>query len=336
MEENEIYVGVDVSKDTLDFWVLASNQCSHYKIENQSRSIKKLINSLDKQVKGEKKINFGVENTGKYGWALLELLSQTNHSVYLLSPLHLAKSLGLVRGKTDRIDCERIARFLMKNKEELTTYQAPREQIRELQLLLSRRSQIQGSIKREKLALKDLQITKASMTKRQIISECRRSIKALKLQLERIEKLINELVNSDELMRHQKKLLMTIPGVGKVVSWYMILKTNEFKNIKDPRKLACYAGVAPFEHSSGTSVRGRTRVSYFADKTLKKILHMAAMRVIQLEGELREYYIRKVQQGKNKMSVINALRNKIIHRIMAVIREQKPYQKNFKNHLIVS
>ena len=88
--------------------------------------------------------------------------------------------------------------------------------------------------------------------------------------------------------------------------------------------------------TSGSSVRGRTKVSVYADKVLKKVLHMAAMRASTLEGELRDYYLRKVNEGKNKMSVLNALRNKLIHRIIAVINRNQPYLKNHQNHLILS
>jgi transposase len=84
--------------------------------------------------------------------------------------------------------------------------------------------------------------------------------------------------------------------------------------------------VVPFEHSSGTSIKGRHRLSYFADKELKKLLHLSAMSVIRLDGELKEYYQRKVAEGKNKMSVLNAVRNKLVHRICAVVNQKRNYK----------
>lgn len=94
----------------------------------------------------------------------------------------------------------------------------------------------------------------------------------------------------------------------------MLVKTNGYKGICNPRKFACYAGVAPFSQRSGTSINKKTRASHLADKTMKRLLHMAAMRAIQLENDLKKYYIRKVNQRENKMLVLNAERNKIIHR----------------------
>ena len=101
-----------------------------------------------------------------------------------------------------------------------------------------------------------------------------------------------------------------------------------FQSISNPRKLACYAGVVPFGFQSGTSIYKKPRVSVYADRALKKLLHLAALRVTQLDGEMRNYYIRKVDEGKNKMSVINALRNKIVARVCATINNDRPYQKS--------
>ncbi len=126
--------------------------------------------------------------------------------------------------------------------------------------------------------------------------------------------------------------MQSVPGVGKILSWNFLVKTNEFKTIKTPRKFACYSGIAPFENSSGTSVFGRSCISLWADKSLKKLLHLEAMSAIRLENDLSLYYRRKVEEGKNKMSVLNAIRNKIAHIIFALIKNDDFYQ----NRLAVS
>ena len=110
----------------------------------------------------------------------------------------------------------------------------------------------------------------------------------------------------------------------------MIIKTNGFTAVQSARKMACFDGVAPFEYRSGSSIYYRARVSTMADKELKKTLHLAALSTIRLENDLAKYYQRKVEEGKNKMSVLNAVRNKIIHRIYAIIKNNSTYNFNLE------
>ncbi|KAA6346048.1 hypothetical protein EZS27_006420 [termite gut metagenome] len=132
----------------------------------------------------------------------------------------------------------------------------------------------------------------------------------------------------------QLKLLCSIDGVGERTAVKMIVETNAFKDFQGPRKFCCHAGVAPFSFSSGNSLRSRNRVSQRADKSIKVLLHLAALYVAtRVEGELHEYFIRKVAQGKNKMLVLIAVRAKLVYRMFAVIRNNKIYEKNISIYL---
>lgn len=320
-------MGADVSKLTVDFTWLIEGVSTHEVVNNTEKAIVKFYNKLKTKLNtDEVEIHVAIENTGRYCWPCLKAYAHAQVKLYLLSPLHLKKSLGMVRGKSDAIDSERIARFLSKNVDELSLYNPPRQVIEELSLLLARRNKLLKLVNIEAHTKEEMCSVGSSATKRFILEQSNEAIKQLKQQIKQVENQINTLIKSDDELSQKASLMMSVPGVGKVLTWYLLIKTNEFKNISDPRKLACYAGVAPFEHSSGTSVRGKTRVSFYADKLLKKILHMAALRVIQIDGDMKEYYLRKVDEGKNKMSVINAVRNKIIHRVMAVIRDNRPYE----------
>lgn len=337
MNNPTYFIGIDVSKKTVDMTIFIEGKPIHEVVKNSRPSVKKYLKTLTKQYSLlEADIAVGIENTGNYSLPSLEVFSQSDVKLYLLSPLHVNKSMGLVRGKTDVVDSMRLSQFLSKNYADLVEYVPKREVVSELSLLLSRRNKLQKLIRSEMNTMEALCCVKKGKVTRLIISQSKADIIHLKKQIKRVEEAILMLVKEDEHLAHQNALLQSIPGVGKVLSWYLMVKTNEFKSISEARKLACFAGVAPFEYSSGTSVRGRTRVSVFADKMLKKILHMAAMRASTLEGELRVYYLRKVDEGKNKMSVLNALRNKLIHRIIAVISRNQPYQKKYQNHLMLS
>ncbi len=149
-----------------------------------------------------------------------------------------------------------------------------------------------------------------------------------------IDKEIKDLLQSDETLSNQHKFLCSVDGIGERTAIKMIVEINAFKDFQDPRKFCCHAGVAPFSFSSGSSLRSKNRVSQRADKSIKALLHMAALSAAtRMNGELHEYFIRKVAQGKNKMSVLNAVRAKLIFRMFAVIRNEQPYQKNYVNAL---
>ncbi len=164
-----------------------------------------------------------------------------------------------------------------------------------------------------------------------------KSVNAIDSDFERLEKQIKQIIDQDEDLKRLYALITSVVGVGFVTAINLIIYTNEFKLFSSVRKLACYCGVAPFEHRSGKSVKGRTRVSHFANKKLKTNLHMGALSSVKLDGELRKYYERKVAEGKNKMSVLNAIRNKLLARVFAVVKRGIPYEKNYSmNNLVLS
>ena len=124
-------------------------------------------------------------------------------------------------------------------------------------------------------------------------------------------------------------LLQSIKGVGKVVTLAVIIKTHNFTRFDNARKFACFCGTAPFEHSSGTSIKKKSRVSHLADKQMKSLLDLSAKSAIQYDKELREYYLKRTEAGKSKMSTINVVRNKILYRMFAVIKRQTPFLENY-------
>lgn len=322
MQKSLKFIGIDISKSTLDICVLDKDSSVHYQIENQALQIRKFFRVFPKN---DTRICF--ENTGKYGWVLIEILSKLEFKFYQVNALHLKRSMGLVRGKDDVIDALRIAQFISKNHKETPLYQTSDKNIKKIQVLISKRNLLvkqraqHKTLKKENELLKSLELPALGKYSNAIISLLNKHIKG-------IEKMIANIILQDQELNKNHRIATSVPGVGKIVSWNMLVKTNGYKGISNPRKFACYAGVAPFSQRSGTSINKKARVSHLADKAMKKLLHMAAMRAIQLENDLKKYYIRKVKQGKNKMLVLNAVRNKIIHRIFAMIKSEKIYDFN--------
>jgi transposase len=325
-QTKQTFIGIDISKRVLDICVLPINGPGQlYQIANTTDAIRQwLLSSFE----DSRQLVIGMENTGRYNWPLYQSLSEFGATVFVLHPLALSKSLGLARGKTDKIDARRICDYVRTHCHELRPWVSCSAAIAELKLLLSERAARVKSISALKAQRKEYQSMELCRLGESLEALALEQQTTLQAQLKQIEKLIRTLICEDPCLSAQASLVQSVPGAGKVLTWNMLAKTEGFTLITDPRKMACYCGIAPFEHSSGSSVRGKTRVSSYADKAMKKLLHMAALSAIQGSGELKQYYQRMVAAGKNKMSVINAVRNKIIHRIYAVIRNNQPYKPN--------
>jgi len=323
----KIFIGIDISSKTLDICLKTEGKVQYFNIQNEPKAIRSFLKKHT--VAGTM---VAMENTGRYNWHLLEALEGLELSVYVLAPAHLKRSLGLARGKNDKVDALRICSFIERNGQDCRQWKPSPASIKRLRVLLAEREsriKMKGQLARQQ---HDYKLMKSLGVDRELLKLNKKLIEAIDMQIRKIESDIERSIMEDDELREKTELIRSVPGVGKVVSWMMIAKTDGFTSISDPRKMACHCGVVPFDHQSGTSMRFRPRVSVFADKKMKSLLHLAAMSAIRLNNELRIYYQRKVGDGKNKMSVLNAVRNKIIHRIFAVVKNQTTY----KNDLVLS
>lgn len=323
----KIIIGIDISSKTLDICLQNGDSTEHLSIANQVKAIHVFLKKFVNQ-----QVIVAMENTGRYNWQLYEALHKYDFQVYVISALHLKKSMGLIRGKNDKVDAERICKFIQKNQDECTIWKPTTVNIQRMKVLLAERN-ARVKMKRQLTGQKsDYKLMKTIGLEKQLTNLNQGLISSLEKQIEKLEAEIEKIIQSDESIKQQAKQIRSIPGVGPVTCWMMIAKTEGFSLITEPRKMACYCGVVPFEHQSGTSINRRPRVSSYADKDMKSVLHLAAMSAIRLDNKLRDYYRRKVAEGKNKMSVLNAVRNKIVHIIFALIKNQATYQ----DHLVLS
>ena len=136
---------------------------------------------------------------------------------------------------------------------------------------------------------------------------------------------IQSIIGDDEKMNSLFKLITSVKGVGLILAAHLLVFTNCFTSFDDSRKFACYSGIAPFEKQSGTSLNSKSRVSHYANKKLKTLLHMAACSAILCDPELKEYYQKRINAGKSKMSTLNIIRNKIVSRVFAVVNRGTEY-----------
>lgn len=327
MDKVKVFVGIDVSKEWLDFACFLPGKGIGYRARcaNKSSGITKLLNEVRKFYKvvaGE--LLLCLEYTGIYCAPLLERAGKLGLMVWQESAWKIRRTQA-PRGKSDRMDAARIAEYAYRYSDRARLWTAEPAALVRLRDLLALRERLV----RAATALKVPKAEAARMAKAAAVADMDRlsdpAVKVLEKQRKQVDAQIDELIAKNPEYQRNMALACSIPGIGRMTALSLILYTRNFTLFDDPRKLACYCGVAPFEFSSGSSINGRTKVSHFANKSLKRLLHMAAMSSIKANPEIKGYYTRKVEEGKNKMSVLNAIRNKLLHYIMAVVSRQTPW-----------
>ena len=329
--EFTFFIGTDVSKSELDFAVMQGKQLLfHREIENKAKPITAFIKELLRLPGFDlKKAVFCMEHTGIYNNHLLVCLHKMKANICLEAATQIKNSLGNIRGKNDKIDAIRIAEYAFKNREELRLWIPKRDVVVSLSQLASTRSRLILVRKMLNTAINENKGFVGKKVAAETGKLCCKTLQAINADLLRTEKAIDCLINDDPELRRLFSLVTSVSGVGKITATQIIISTNEFKDINEAKKFACYSGVAPFTKESGI-FKGKAKVSHMANKKVKTLLHLSALVAIQHNQELRTYYDRKVnQEKKNKMCVINAIRNKLILRIFACVKQNRKYENNY-------
>lgn len=323
MEFKEI-IGIDISKKTFDAHL--HNSDKHQQFENNLKGFIALLKwTMNTSGSKQEELLFCYEHTGIYNHKITLFLSEKEVFFAIISGLEIKRSLGISRGKNDEIDSKVIAQYAFLRRHIITQYELPKESISKLQRLIvlrERFSKQKGSYQAYIKELKSCFTIKENMV---LFDSLEKIHKELGKQILKIEKEIKAIIKQDPEIKEQYNLITSVKGVGLILGVYFLVTTNGFTRFKDSRKYACYSGVAPFEKQSGTSLNLKSRVSHFANKRMKSLLYLAAISAIQHDSEIRIYYQNRVEKGKSKMSTINIVKNKIIHRVFAVIKRGTPY-----------
>jgi transposase len=330
--KQKYFIGIDISKQKLDLAIILSDFSivDEQVIPNQQVKIKSFFKGLIKKHGIEiENLLICVEHTGIYNSPLQRVCVELGIDLWQEHALKIKKASADLRGKSDRQDAIRIAEYAVRYQDRVILFTPPSKSIEELNNLNKTRETILAQAVAMKNQLNEAKTHDIESFK--VLSKIYQPImKSIDGQLKKIAKRINEILEENQDMKKNVELIKTIPGVGEQTAVNMLVSTQNFTLFKSAKHLACYAGVVPFLNESVTIVK-RARVSKMANQKLKMLLHLAAMAAIRTKSDLKAYYIRKVAEGKNKMSVLNAVRNKLVHRIWAVLQRQTPFvmENNF-------
>lgn len=322
----QFFIGIDLSKRFFDVAIIDNDRTASYVFENTRKGANAFIRLLKNQKIPLSNTLICMEHTGIYGKILITKLVEKQANFCVEMPIQITKSIGVVRGKSDRVDAKRIAIYASKNYKELELYKPMPEILEKVKILLKIRRKLvntRADVNKypNELELFSLQLGKLAK------KNLRKINKNLNDEINRIEAEIKKLILSDDKLNKTVGLVTSVTGIGQITALHFTIFTNFFTRYDNPKQLACYSGVVPFEYTSGESIHRKSRVHPMANRTLKKHLHMAALAAINHDPDIRAYFLRKVEEGKNKMLIVNNVRNKLVHRICAVVKRQKPYVK---------
>lgn len=329
MKKHEVFIGVDVSKDKLDISVIAGDdhQVLYHEIcPNKKGDISKVFTRLGKKTgTGSATWLFCLEHTGVYAMPLVYALSEKGIDHAIIPATVIQRSLGMKRGKSDKADSRDIARYACLHDAEIKKHVLAENSLVRLKLLLGHRERLMNARKMFSSASKETGEFMRSSETKEMMKESRSIIKTLERKIKLMDGKIQEIVRSEEQLSEAYSLATSVPGIGPQIACHLLVYTRCFTSFNNAKQLACYMGIAPFEYSSGSSIRGRSRVSHLANKKLKSLISMGALNAKRVDRELRLYYERKTGEGKNGMSVMNAIRNKLVARVFATVKRGTPY-----------
>ena len=321
-------IGIDVSKSTLDVHDHLSDL--HRRFSNDQAGFKKIIHWINQRHNNSSELIICFEHTGIYSLPLAIFLTDQKILFSMVPGLEIKRSLGIRRGKNDQVDAKRIAHYAFLRREELKPTNLASKALLQLKSLLSlrekmvkQRASYKGTVNEMKQIFKEKENKVWFTTQKKLI-------KTLNDQVEKVESEIKQLIKEDEQLKKLYELVTSVKGVGLIIGVSFIVYTNGFTSFDNWRKFASYSGIAPFEYSSGTSIKGKNKISPLANKRMKGLLSNAACCAIQHSKEMKEYYESRISKGKSKMATQNIIRNKIVSRVFAVVKRQTPYVEILK------
>jgi transposase len=311
-------LGIDIAKLKFNVCLITtSGKLKHKVFSNTAAGFEQLSEWLLRQ--GIQCVHACLEATGTYGEALSLFLHQAGHRVSVVNPAAIKAFAGsrLSRTKTDRVDAELIARFCQAQAPPAWT--PPPAEVRELQALVRRLESLQ-----EMRVMEENRLS-SGIT----VDSVRQSVEAhlsyLNEQIKHCEELIRDHINSNPSLKRQSELLDSIPGIAETTAALLLAEITDIKQYRSARQVAAYAGLVPRERQSGTSVRGRTRLSKIGNARLRRALYFPAVTALRCSPFFQQWAEGLVKRGKSKMSVICAVMRKLVHLAYGVLKSGKEF-----------
>ena len=322
MKKWNFTLGVDVSKLTLDIHCRELNV--HIQVLNGTQGFR-LFENWCKESKIDLRSSFvAMEYTGGYEYKFIQYCESKKIQYTRIPGLAIKHSLGIIRGKSDRVDASRIAQYADEKHAEMKVAGPMNTTIITLRQYLSFRKRLVRESAGYKATSRERKIMYKVKNDDVIIKMINKKIKENNQLITKLELLMQELIQTDEKIMTNYKILTSIKGIGDVNALMTIAFTENFTSFKSARAYAVYVGVIPFDHSSGTSIRGRKKISPLANKELKQELNQAAKSAIAWNYDIKMYAEKKLLKKPYRL-VLNNVKFKLILRMFSLVTRGELY-----------
>lgn len=331
---NRCVIGFDISKEKVNYcltWKGAKVQ--EGEISNNVKQLKVSINKmtlLAESLAGDEKYSISavMEYTGLYNNLLVAALTKAEVEIHVEHPKNIKSASGIDRLKNDKVDAQKIAEYGYRFADKLKAWKPIEDNLQKIKILSAKRDQLIKGKNALTQGIKDFKKFHGDNYIQTCTEIDKQTEDFFEEQIKQIEKQIKRLIDQDIELKTNYELIQTVPGIGPVTAIALLILSGNGEKFENAKQLACYCGIAPFERSSG-AYKGKARVSHAANKKVKTLLHMCAVTMTRSNSLFGKWYRKKVSEGKNPMSVLNALRNKILNTAFAVMKNKKRYSAGY-------
>lgn len=318
------YLGIDVSKDKLDVHLLAAGDATSATFANSKKGWRGLSNWLKKRSQA-RELHVCLEATGRYGEGVTASLYQQGYRVSVVNPARIKgyATSRLARNKTDRVDAVLIADFCRAQHQDLSLWTPPDPAQRQLQALVRQLDDLDRMRQQERNRLK------AGETAASVVGRIREHIGFLDAQIEAVKAEIEQHIDQHPDLRQQRDLMASIKGVGKLTAAKLLAEIPNIADFDSPQQLVAFAGLNPRQHTSGSSVRGHSRISKVACAAIRAALYMPAIVAKNSNPYMLPLVQRLEQRGHCKMSIVVAVMRKLLHLIFGILKSGQPFDPHF-------
>ncbi|RKS42822.1 transposase [Gillisia mitskevichiae] len=317
----EIY-GVDISKAFFD---VVDQNYRHFKFGNNKNGFQDFAENLNENSL------VVMEATGCYHYCLAQFLYENNFKVSVVNPLSIKRfiQMKLSKVKTDKSDAKAIYEYAQINRVPIYTgrssIQAKCLQLLSLQdFYVKQRTAIKNKIQGEKSLGSPSEEVEISL---------KRTLNILNIEIKLLQDQLEILVN--EIHNKQLSQLMSIPGIGIKTAMLLIVLTDGFTSFENSRQLCSYAGITPTIRQSGSSIKGRSRISKLGNPKLRNLLFLCSFSACKHNKPCKELYLRIVAKGKSKKLALIAVCNKLLKQAFAIARSNENYQEDYSGKILI-